>query len=128
MTKRVKMGRERGPHYIAAWREHRKLTQAQLAELLNTTGATISRIEARKNGYTQAFLEACAEVLQCSPADLLRGPPDEQDEIIRAVNKLSRSQRLQAMKLLEILSQEDSDGPFLADDRKSKPEMPRLIG
>ncbi len=51
------------------------MTQEQLAERLHTTKANISRIENLRQGYTQDFLEACADVLATGPAALLSQDP-----------------------------------------------------
>lgn len=64
--------------YLAEWREHRLLTQRQLADRLDTTEATISRYESLKRDPTLGFLEAAAEALRCSVSDILdRPPPDD---------------------------------------------------
>jgi len=55
------------------------LTQDDLAERLGTSKASISRIEAGQQAYTQDFLEACADALRTDPASLLmRNPTDEE--------------------------------------------------
>jgi transcriptional regulator with XRE-family HTH domain len=65
--------------FIKQWREHRELTQEDLAERLETSKASISRIEAGQQAYTQDFLEACAEALRTDPASLLmRDPTDDE--------------------------------------------------
>lgn len=64
--------------FIKEWREFRGLTQDQLAERLETSKASISRIENGAQAYTQDFLEACADALRTDPASLLmRNPSDE---------------------------------------------------
>ena len=68
---RVGNPNNRRHHFVRAWREHRGLTQQQLADKLGTTKANISRIENLKQGYTQDFLEACAQVLRTTPAALI---------------------------------------------------------
>jgi len=67
--------------FIAEWREFRGLTQEVLAEKLDTTKATISRIENRKIGYSQDFLEACADVLGVHQSVLLVRAPDDTDRM-----------------------------------------------
>lgn len=67
--------------FIAEWRKFRGLTQEALAERLDSTKATISRIEATHIGYTQDFLEACADELGTHPAILLSRAPREDDRI-----------------------------------------------
>ena len=65
--------------FVREWRKHRGLSQEQLAERLHTTAATISRIESGKQNWDGAFLEAVAEALNATPADLVRrGPADPQ--------------------------------------------------
>jgi transcriptional regulator with XRE-family HTH domain len=72
---RVGNPENRRRHFVREWRKFRGLTQEKLAEKLNTTKANISRIENLHQGYTQDFLEACAEVLKVEPAALLTRNP-----------------------------------------------------
>ena len=81
MSKRIGYGhkRKRVLTKIAQWREHRGLTQEALAERLETSKASISRIENGEQAYTQDFLEACADALRTDPASLLmRDPTDDE--------------------------------------------------
>jgi hypothetical protein len=68
--------RKRGPHFLRAWREHRGLTPDQLAELVGTSAVNVWRIETLQDGYTQNFLEACAEALKTDPASLIGRHPE----------------------------------------------------
>lgn len=71
--------RARRRTFIKQWREYRNLTQEELAERLETSKASISRIEGGQQAYTQDFLEACADALMTDPASLLmRNPADEE--------------------------------------------------
>jgi|SRR6185369_17156591 len=71
--------RARRRTFIKQWREYRNLTQDELAERLETSKASISRIEGGQQAYTQDFLEACADALMTDPASLLmRNPADEE--------------------------------------------------
>jgi transcriptional regulator with XRE-family HTH domain len=70
---------KRRRHFVREWREFRGLTQEQLAEMLNMTSASISRIESLKQGYTQNFLEACADALGTHPGTLLTRAPTRVD-------------------------------------------------
>lgn len=64
--------------FIKEWREFRSLTQEQLAERVGTSKASVSRIEAGTQSYTQDLLEAFGEALRTEPASLLmRNPSDE---------------------------------------------------
>jgi hypothetical protein len=42
---------------------------------MHTTNANISRLENLRQGYTQDFLEACADVLGTDPASLIAHAP-----------------------------------------------------
>jgi transcriptional regulator with XRE-family HTH domain len=82
MTKRFgKSAGELQRWYLREWRKHRGLTQEQLAEAIDSTKQTVSRMESGATPYNQPFLEACAETLNCHPAELLsRDPASGQDQ------------------------------------------------
>lgn len=67
-------------HFIRAWRMHRKMTQDALAEKIGVTSGAISQLENGLINYTQPTLEAIARALECSPADLLYGPPAKTED------------------------------------------------
>jgi transcriptional regulator with XRE-family HTH domain len=71
--------RARRRTFVKQWREYRGLTQDDLAERLETSKASISRIEAGQQAYTQDFLEACADALRTDPASLLMRDPTDQE-------------------------------------------------
>lgn len=73
--------RARRRTFIKEWREYRQLTQDALAERLKTSKASISRIEAGSQAYTQDFLEACADALRTDPASLLMRDPTDEDAV-----------------------------------------------
>lgn len=62
-------------HFIKEWREHKSLTQNQVADRVDKEQATVSRIENGKVPYTQETLEAFAHAFGCEPFELLRPPP-----------------------------------------------------
>lgn len=76
------------PTFIKQWRDHRDLTQDQLAERVTTymrergakkgyTYASIGRLERGLHPYNQLVLEAVADALGTDPASLLmRDPAD----------------------------------------------------
>lgn len=93
--------------YLKEWRKHRGLTQAQLAELVETTDATISRIETGKFNYTRATLEKLADALNCSPADILeRDPADPGYKIISEITKLKPELKAQALRIIRAMAEE----------------------
>lgn len=79
MPKRIALqkARARRRTFIKEWRNHRGLSQEQLADRLETSVASISRIENGTQPYTQDVLEALADALMTDPASLLmRNPQD----------------------------------------------------
>lgn len=69
------------PTFIKQWREHRGLSQEQLAERLEMTQSHLSMLENGKRGYTQETLEAVAHALQTDVASLLMRNPKDGDGI-----------------------------------------------
>ena len=63
--------------FFKQWREYRDLSQERLAERLETSVASVSRIESGKQPYTQDYLEALAVALQTDPASLLMRDPSD---------------------------------------------------
>ena len=61
--------------YIRAWRDHRGLSQEEIASRLEMSRTQFSRIETGVTPYNQAFLEALAEQLGCTAADLIMRNP-----------------------------------------------------
>jgi transcriptional regulator with XRE-family HTH domain len=101
MAKRFKKTGPLLPHFIKEWREHRGLTQDQLAERLPISKASLSRIENLKTPYTQDFLEACAEMLMCEPADLIMRNPLAPEAVWSIWDNVPPEQRSQALEVLK---------------------------
>ena len=92
MSKRIgfQPKRVRRRTFLKQWREYRNITQDQLAERLETSKASISRIENGEQAYTQDFLEACAEALMTDPASLLMRDPTD-DEAVWSIWERAKS-------------------------------------
>lgn len=103
MPSRIGNPRRRRPTFIKEWRKARKLTQEQLAERLDTTKASISRIESGQQSYTQDFLEACAHALQTDPASLLMRNPQDPDGIWTVWEHAKPSERRQIVEIAKTL-------------------------
>jgi transcriptional regulator with XRE-family HTH domain len=93
MPPRIGNPSRRRRHFIRDWRLFRNLTQEQLAEMLDSTKTSISRIEDLKQGYTQDFLEACADALGTHPGVLLIRGPTEADREPRESPGASRARK-----------------------------------
>lgn len=70
--------------YFAEWRDHRGLTQEQLAARVGTTKGAVSKLENGRSLFNQSSLEAWADALACEPGDFYH-PPDRPtaDELLR---------------------------------------------
>jgi transcriptional regulator with XRE-family HTH domain len=98
----VLMGNQ--PHYIREWRKHRHLTIDQLAERIGITKSYVSKIENGKRRYDQLFLEAAAEVLNCSPADLIIRDPTAPQPIWSIWDQVPEARRDVAIDMLKGLA------------------------
>ena len=80
------MVRTREPNFLRAWREYRGMTQAKLAEAVDTTGAVISLLEAGERGLSDKWLRRLAPVLGTTPGHLLDMDPHDVDHDLIEVN------------------------------------------
>lgn len=93
-------------NFIREWRKSRGYTLEKLAELSGVSIAQISNIESRKNGYSWESLEALAEALTCEPADLLAGPPSNDDTLNSLWRRLDPQERARWLRALKAYSDE----------------------
>lgn len=95
MPKRIAFQKPRARRrtFFKQWREYRSLTQEQLAERLETSVASISRIESGTQPYTQDVLEALADALRTDPASLLMRDPTNPDAIWSIWDQAKQSER-----------------------------------
>src|SRR3990167_6492051 len=100
MPRRKSQRREFQPAFIKAWREYRGLTQEQLAERVESTAASISRLETGKQPYTQELLEAIAGALRCETPDLIARPPEKsKDDLLSLLKPLDEERLAQAKRI-----------------------------
>jgi transcriptional regulator with XRE-family HTH domain len=87
--------------FISYWRDHRKLSQQQLANRIGTTKGSISRWENEERDLTLGVLGAIAEALNVDVMDLYRDPAQPSaDALLRNVDDTTRRQ---AFRLIEAL-------------------------
>ena len=87
--------------FLAEWRNHRQMTQAQLAGRVGTTVPSISRWENADRDITMGALGAIAEALACDVVDLYRDPDrPSADALLRGMDDVTRRQ---AFRLIEAL-------------------------
>lgn len=87
-----------GDNHLRAWRELRHLTQEELGERVETTGAVISLLESGKRPLSDKWLRKLASALGTSAGFLLDHDPNDIDgafiEAAMAVPEESREQAL----------------------------------
>lgn len=66
-----------GPNHLKAWREHRGLTQAELADKVGTNSNMIGYLEAGERGLSAKWLRRLADALGITPGHLLDHDPRE---------------------------------------------------
>ncbi len=102
-TRYQKPGAERRRHFIKEWRKYRGLTMDRLADRLDISKATLSRIESGRQPYTQDTLEALADALMCEPADLIMRDPTDAGAIWSLWDKADTAQRQQIEAVVRAL-------------------------
>jgi transcriptional regulator with XRE-family HTH domain len=95
MPKRIAFQKKRARRrtFFKEWRVHRGLSQEQLADRLETSVASISRIESGTQPYTQDVLEALAEALMTDPASLIMRNPDEPEAMWSIWDQAKKGER-----------------------------------
>lgn len=91
------------PIYLRHWREHRGLTQAELAELTDMSEANVSSIENGNSNWTRKTLHKFAVALECDPLDILTRAPAESENVFTLWAKASPAQRRQFDRLASAL-------------------------
>lgn len=115
------MPRNPEQNYLKAWREHRRLTQAQLAEQVDTTGAVISLLESGDRRLSDKWLRRLAPALGIPIGWLLETHPDSIDnDVFEVWADIPESSRRQALDVLKAFRNVDS----LKDARDAKREDP----
>lgn len=89
-------------NHLKAWREFRQLTQEQLGERIETTGAVISLLESGHRKLSPKWLRKLAPALGTSPGHLLdHDPNDLPTDILDLWATIPEENREQALKVLE---------------------------
>ena len=92
-------------HKLRAWREFRKLTQAELAERVGTTTAVISHLETEKRGLSAKWLYRLAPALGTKPGFLLDHDPSElSSDVLEIWASIPEERRDQARQVLKTFS------------------------
>ena len=96
------MPRDPVRNYLRAWREHRGLTQAKLAEAVGTAGSVISLLETGDRQLAPKWLRRLAPVLGTSEGHLLMHDPADLDtDILDIWAAIPEDRREQARDVLK---------------------------
>lgn len=99
--------RETG-NLLRAWREHRQMTQENLAGQIGTTGAVISLLEAGERKLSPKWLRRLAPALGIRPGYLLDVHPDDaDDEVIAAWSEIPQANRSQVREIIQTFRHRD---------------------
>lgn len=90
-------------HYVREWRKYRGLTQERLAERTPFSTGAISQLETGRTKYTQDMLEALAEALQCTPADLLMRDPSRNGAVWSIEDQLKTASPQKRTEVLAVV-------------------------
>lgn len=79
--------RKRMRVFLKEWREHLNMTQEQIADRIDTTKGTVSRMEINTREPNLGYLAAFAEAIDRDVAELFRDPArPTQDDLLRAAS------------------------------------------
>jgi transcriptional regulator with XRE-family HTH domain len=100
-----------GPNYLKAWREFRKLTQADLAERVGTNANMIGYLESGERGLSAKWLRKLAPALDTTPGLLLDHDPAELDsDIIDIWAHADKRQKAQLSEIAKTLTRTGTSG------------------
>lgn len=90
-------------HHLKAWRKYRGLTQEQLAERIGIARSYLTKIERGDRRYDQPFLEAAADALRCSVADIIMRDPTDSEALWSLWDGLTPPERIRAVAVLKAM-------------------------
>jgi len=112
MAKKVKTAKKRRPGrrrvtyrptFLRHWRAHRDMSLYELANLVGSTHATLSRLERGIHPYSQQLLEKLAEALDTDVSAILMYPPEGVEDIRNIWEQATREERQQLIDIAKAL-------------------------
>jgi transcriptional regulator with XRE-family HTH domain len=79
--------------FLKQWREYRGLTQEQLADRMGWSVGNVSQLERGLQGYSDDGLAALADILQCTPGQILDVDPTDDNAIWSLWERAKPAQR-----------------------------------
>lgn len=98
-------GHNAGMKNLRKIRQERKMTQAELADLINVNQATISKIERGSEAVTLDLVFRIAAALNV-PAGLLFDLPELHERVLDALSKVSEQKQAAAVVVIEAMARE----------------------
>lgn len=100
-----------GPNFLRQWREFRKMSREQLAELVGTNTNMILYLENGERGLSAKWLRRLAPALDTTPGMLLDHDPTELDsDIIDIWAHADRRQKAQISEIAKTLTKTGTNG------------------
>lgn len=98
-------------NFVAAWREKKKMTQAQLAEKIGTTGSVVSLLESGDRQLSPKWLRRIAAAFEIPVGYLLEHHPDNvPDDVLEIWSRVPEEKRKDAIEMLRVLGRTGTDG------------------
>jgi transcriptional regulator with XRE-family HTH domain len=97
-------------NHLRAWREFRGLTQAQLAERVDTTDNVISMLESGDRQLSPKWLDRLAPALGTKPGFLYQFDPNDADlSILAAILEVPADRKGEALQILRVFKTGTND-------------------
>lgn len=98
-------------HYLREWRTHRRMTQQELADAINTSKSAISDLERFNLQLSPKWLNRIAPVLETQPGYILDYHPDDiATDIIDIWSRIPEREREQAARVLSAFAKTGTNG------------------
>ncbi|NDC58313.1 MAG: XRE family transcriptional regulator [Alphaproteobacteria bacterium] len=88
--------------FLREWREHRGLTQEQLADRLGTSKGQVSKLETGKKKWDEVWVAKCADALSLSDQMAIFRHPEAPtaDELLRLATPEQREQAARVIRAI----------------------------
>lgn len=97
------------PNHIKAWREHRGMTQSDLADAVKTTAGMISLLERGERTLSDRWLNKIATALQVTRGTLLDRGPGPTAEIFELWDHLDNAGRRAVIRVARGLAEDAAE-------------------
>jgi transcriptional regulator with XRE-family HTH domain len=93
-----------GPNHLKAWREHRGMSQSDLADAVDTTQGMIAHLESGRSAMSAKWLRKLADALKTTPGHLLEHDPSAlPTDIVEIWLDATPEQRAQLIDMAKVI-------------------------